>query len=170
MNVFNGEILLVPSPTHKLEDHPLLSDRFCLSWSIIHTWSPSPASANLGRVVIWFRGTHFTWQWTLRENMYNCSRGLFNVFCYNPPVRSAQKCASFDVDTRFPCRHLNRALAEHELNWYVFMAWYLVKHRDSPISCRCNSTNYKIVFRRWYNKPRRKIVLPAGVKINSLPG
>jgi hypothetical protein len=76
LNVRNGEELLAPCPTPKLEDHPLSAARNCL-FSIftaaLHNWRASPPSTPWGRAMQWWQGTHLTWSETRTSNHYEVS-------------------------------------------------------------------------------------------------
>jgi hypothetical protein len=65
------EEFVAPSPTPKLEDHPLSAVRDCLFnifAATLHIWRPSPPSTTWGRAMPWWQGTHLTWN----LNAYHC--------------------------------------------------------------------------------------------------
>jgi hypothetical protein len=61
---FVTRLLLVPRPTHELEDHPLSAVRNCvfnIFGATLLTWRASPASATWGRAMPRWQRTHLTW-------------------------------------------------------------------------------------------------------------
>jgi hypothetical protein len=76
-----------PSPTTKLEGHPLSAVCDCLLSifaATLHIWRPSPQSTTWGRAMPWWQRTHLTWD--IHQSLewkHTCDVFLDDKPCWN---------------------------------------------------------------------------------------